>query len=725
MQRAPSSTPRRARAFAGLTKLVVVGLLAAGLVLVPTPRVEAVETMVVDTRTPVLTTPANSVAPAAAARVIPSGEDISATLADPGRRIATETVEPFDLLGVTVPSRPADHLLARVRIDGRWGGWMELELNPDHEVEGREATKAARAQPGVHSAPIWVEGADAYELNVPASVASIEVHLVRPEVASIRLDTTGSTAGAATAPAILSRSQWGARAPKVAPVTAPDLKLAVVHHSVNANTYSRDDVPALLRGIQAYHMDAQGWNDIAYNFAVDRFGRIWEARAGGVDKVIVGGHAKGFNTFTTGVMVLGDFSTATPTQASVDAVADIIGWKFARHRVDVRGSTQFTSLGGPRYPSGTVVQLPKIVGHGDVGQTSCPGSQLHRRLDEIRTKAAARFDTYIATQPEQPLFGDFDGDGRRDILRYRPGSPVDILWSRPGEGIRRSALTVGGTYRPVVGDFDGDQRDDILWYGPGSAPGDRVWYGGPGGFTSRVVDIPEHGLPTVAELDGDGRDDIVIYAPGGSPDRIYRGRADRTLEPLALVIQGTYKLLVGDYDGDQRDDLFLYGPGGGPDNVFFSNGRGSFTSLTTTVGGTFDPAVGDFDDDGRDDVFWYARGGAADVMWWSEPGARGAKTSEPQRVDGAAFQPQVGDVDGDGREDLVLYQPGAGSDPLWRWVSGRVRREQILSIAGTYTPDVRRYTADGLDDIAWVSPTSASYLWVATGGGTFRSVALG
>src|SRR3546814_5540844 len=102
---------------------------------------------------------------------------------------------------------------------------------------------------------------------------------------------------------LLSRSQWGAREPSATPSIGADLKLAVVHHSVNSNSYSAAEVPSMLRSIQTYHMDVQGWNDIAYNFAVDRFGRTWEARAGGVTQTVIGGHAKGFNTYTTGVKI--------------------------------------------------------------------------------------------------------------------------------------------------------------------------------------------------------------------------------------------------------------------------------------------------------------------------------------------------------------------------------------------------------------------------------------
>lgn len=716
----------------GMTaKLLVMGLLASIAVLVPAPRLEAREVMVVDTRTPALQ--ARAADPggytAASAPATDPSDDLAAELAAPGRRVAAETVAPFDLLGVTVPTGATGHVLARARTDGRWSPWMHLEVNPDHRPEGREGADGQGTRPGRHSEPAWFGGADAYEVSAPPGLTGIQVHLVRPTIEAVTVSPSEAQAGAAptaSAPPILSRSAWGARAPAVTPSVAPDLKIAVVHHSVNANTYTAEEVPALLRSIQAYHMDVQGWNDIAYNFAVDRFGRLWEARAGGITKAVIGGHAQGFNTYSTGVMVLGDFTSARPSQGAVNAVADVIGWKFALHQLDVRGTTQFASLGGPRYASGTVVQLPRIVGHRDVGQTGCPGSQLYSRLDEIRLRAAASFDGYIAQRPEQPLFGDFDGDGLRDVLRYRPGATGDVLWSHPGTIKTAIPVTVNGTYRPVVADLDGDRRDDVLWYAPGSYPADRVWYGGPAGFTSVATDIPEQGLPEVAELDGDGIDDVVVYAPGASPDRIYSGRSGRTLAALGLVVDATQDLSVGDLDGDGRDDLFWYGYGSNPDARYFSNGNGAFTTVaTSTASGSSIPVLGDFDGNGQHDILFYGPGDARDELWWSTPGARGAYTVQALSVRGAAYRPQVGDVDGGGRDDVLWYQPGSGPDPLWRWTSRRVRTDTVLNVAGSYVPDLGRYTLDAMDDVAWMSPTASSHLWIATGSGSFRSIALG
>jgi hypothetical protein len=135
--------------------------------------------------------------------------------------------------------------------------------------------------------------------------------------------------------------------------------------------------------------------------------------------------------------------------------------------------------------------------------------------------------------------------------------------------------------------------------------------------------------------------------------------------------------------------------------------------------------VGDFDGNGLDDVFLYGPGDVADEMWWSDLGLRGLTTTEPARVRGTSYRPQVGDVNGDGSDDLLWYNPGPSADPLWTWSLLRQRSERVLSVGGTYVPDLGRYTGDGLDDIAWISPTGASYLWVATGGGAFRSVPLG
>ncbi len=137
-------------------------------------------------------------------------------------------------------------------------------------------------------------------------------------------------------------------------------------------------MPGIIRGIYAYHMQSRGWCDIGYNFLVDRFGRIWEGRYGGVDKAVVGAHAAGVNSVMFGASVLGDFQTAEPPSAVTTALRNLIAWKAGVHRFDVLGTTV---VEGTTYNN--------ISGHRNVNATDCPGQYLYAKLPALRTATAA------------------------------------------------------------------------------------------------------------------------------------------------------------------------------------------------------------------------------------------------------------------------------------------------------------------------------------------------
>ena len=94
------------------------------------------------------------------------------------------------------------------------------------------------------------------------------------------------------------------------------IKAGFVHHTVNANDYTAEQVPAIIRGIYAYHTQSRGWSDIGYNFLVDRFGRIWEGRYGGVDRPVVGAHTLNYNEESFAMSAIGNFETAQPSAES-------------------------------------------------------------------------------------------------------------------------------------------------------------------------------------------------------------------------------------------------------------------------------------------------------------------------------------------------------------------------------------------------------------------------
>ena len=138
---------------------------------------------------------------------------------------------------------------------------------------------------------------------------------------------------------------------------ASTLQFAVVHHTAGSNSYTASQSAAIVRGIEIYHVKGNGWNDIGYNFLVDKYGQVFEGRAGGIDQAVVGAQAQGYNSVSTGIACLGDFSAIAQTPEAMDVLAWLIAWKLSVHAVPTQGEITVTSAGGPtnRYPTGTPV----------------------------------------------------------------------------------------------------------------------------------------------------------------------------------------------------------------------------------------------------------------------------------------------------------------------------------------------------------------------------------
>ncbi len=192
--------------------------------------------------------------------------------------------------------------------------------------------------------PIWTGWADSVQLRSASPVHGVRLHFVAPPAGAPAVRAAGSPlaqpvleAGPGQPP-IIARSAWahGHATPAVAPHFG-SVKLAFVHHSEGPNGYGAAEVPAILRSIFVYHRYVRGFWDIGYNFAVDAFGRIWEARAGGIDKPVLGAHAGGYNAVSTGVVVLGSFMGASPSPPALRALERLIAWKLALHGAPARG----------------------------------------------------------------------------------------------------------------------------------------------------------------------------------------------------------------------------------------------------------------------------------------------------------------------------------------------------------------------------------------------------
>ena len=195
----------------------------------------------------------------------------------------------------------------------------------------------------------------------------------------------------ANAPPIIPRLSWGADESirRAAPQYAPAVRFALVHHTAGNNNYTRAQSAAIVRGIEIYHVKGNGWNDIGYNFLVDKYGQVFEGRYGGVDRPVIGAHAEGFNTGSVGVALIGDFTSATITPAAKSALEQLLAWRLDVAHVDPLSSLTVASQGNSRYPRGTPVLVRAIGAHRDVYFTDCPGNALYNEIPSIAKAVAA------------------------------------------------------------------------------------------------------------------------------------------------------------------------------------------------------------------------------------------------------------------------------------------------------------------------------------------------
>ncbi|MHB6907687.1 peptidoglycan recognition protein family protein [Streptomyces sp. DB-54] len=363
------------------------------------------------------------------------------------RGLAPRTVRPFSLLGIVWDDAAAAlrgriQVRTRARGSGLWSGWQDLQNTSDDAPDlgaGEGRGNAARGS----TAPLWVGASDAVRLRLtltdPHRAATALPHGLRLELVDPGPDTPAVRGGppssaAATAssaanaplaplgateipaadqataqadvtaaggqatgpvhigarPRIVTRAGWGADESlrEARFVYTHAVRAAFVHHSATGNNYTCAEAPSVIRGLYRYHVESSHWRDIGYNFLIDKCGTVYEGRAGGVAKPVLGAHTLGFNNDSTGIALLGSFGRTAPPRPAVEALGRLTAWKLGLQGADPRGRTAMTSTGGNLYRKGRVVRQHVISGHRDGFKTECPGTLLYADLPAIRQVAA-------------------------------------------------------------------------------------------------------------------------------------------------------------------------------------------------------------------------------------------------------------------------------------------------------------------------------------------------
>ena len=434
----------------------------------------------------------------ATTRTLAPSEGAASSRLDAGMR--------FTMLGVTCRPpgrRGAVTVYLRTSEDGReWSRWYSVALERAAEQGGVQQaftepiwTGAGRfveiAATGGRGAPVSLRDVEVVAINSTedADRAAVVLGVLRRAAAAVAGIDPASPAGAMTTkPRIVSRAKWGANeswrrgSPSYAPV-----KMAFIHHTASGNSYSASQAPAIVRGVYHYHTRALHWSDVAYNFLVDRYGVIYEGRRGGVARGVIGAHTLGYNTGSTGISVIGTYSSVTPSSAAVTSLERLLEWKLDVHHVDPRGTATLVCGAREKYKAGQRVKLPAIAGHRDANYTDCPGNRFQAMLPTIRAvvgrKGHPKIYGFVIEHPA--ISPDGDGVLERTSLGFTvsrtaswrlevrdagggtvwrvagDGTLADVVWDGRDAGGRRlpdgrytvvaTATGASGTARPATG----------------------------------------------------------------------------------------------------------------------------------------------------------------------------------------------------------------------------------------------------------------------------------
>lgn len=504
----------------------------------------------------------------------------------------------FSSVGVSwIGDAPLNGIALQVRVKdaetGAWSAWEELTVNRN------VAPNPDAPQQRQGSDPYWFGTSGGIELAVTimpgTSVTDLKLTLIDPKQvaqdANPQAAAPSSSAGAAlTMPAVYTRAQWGANESQStwAPRYTPTIKAATLHHSADGNNYTEADVPGLMRSIYYYQTVTLGWGDIAYHVVVDKFGRAWEGRKGGLDQPVIGAHAGGFNQYTFGVSMLGNYDLVDVPYATKEKLAQLIAWKFKLFKVDPNATTKLTQVGGAgttaKFTDGETITLPTIFGHRQTGNTVCPGQYGYAILPWLRSRVAS----IMATLDPPPYYSP-EGALAVSVDQSTGTASID------GWMIDRSAIAA-----PVDGavTLDGNV---LRWLTANGPRPELAYYGVPG----------NHGFAFTAPL-AEGAHELCLYGNnvgGGDSAQIACKTVTYSTKPVAPI-----GALAATGNGDATISVngWAY-DGSAPDQAVV-------TVITT---------------DGKNPMYFYANGPRPELASYGMKGDHGFAFSYPVATDGA------------------------------------------------------------------------------------------
>ncbi|GAA1886025.1 hypothetical protein GCM10009814_14970 [Lapillicoccus jejuensis] len=570
----------------------------------------------------------------------------------------------FTAAGVTwsATGAPAD-VVVQVRVKERsgWSGWTRLAVAGGPDAGSADARRAAGRR---STEPVSTAGATGVQVRVDSpdgtTPRGLQLVYVDPGTSAADANPSGRPAASAqgaavgSRPTIITRAQWGADESlrDCDPTYAPTVRVAFVHHTVTTNSYAPGDSAGIIRGIYAFHVQGNGWCDLGYNVVVDKYGQVFEGRAGGVDRPVLGAHTLAFNWDSFGVAALGDYSAASPSSAMLGSISSVVGWKLGLYGRNPGGQDRLTSAGGDgaRWPAGTVITFNVVSGHRDAWSTDCPGARLYGALASIRQSAYARLVS--TTRTVDDLYAVWG------TTQWPPSGRTELHVQSGASGFAARAADVTtkwGTGNPAqwryfIGSRSGDTRPDLIGVQTAGTRSGRLevheasWASGYQD-TDTVTATPfAAGAQAQVAVGGPGGGNLYVVYPNRSTGRVEihglsasSGWNQWVLHSSTVVPAGyfasTTRFLVSD-NGDLY--VVLHGStGSGRSEIHVASAVSGYAAWSLHVATTFEPTS---DTSSR----WVLGSGARPDVYWVPLTGTSSGRAEVWRLSAAASYRSAG-----------------------------------------------------------------------------------
>jgi serine protease len=271
--------------------------------------------------------------------------------------------------------------------------------------------------------------------------------------------------------------------------------------------------------------------------------------------------------------------------------------------------------------------------------------------------------------------GDFNADGRSDLIWYNESAKRTVIWLMNGGSIIGSGELSHNANEVVIAapDFNGDAKSDLLWFNAASGQTvARLMDGVSVVSTSVLTTDPNFRVVALPDFDGDGRTDLVWYNASTGQSLAWRMNGSVRAAEVALLTHPQFKVLAApDLNGDGKSDLIWNNAASGETVAWLMNGLVLAGGSNLLVNVNFKVvATLDANGDGNGDLLWRNPSTGQTVLWLMNGlnlvGGGPILTDPNFEVIGHA------DLNGDGKSDLQWYNASTGQTVSWLMNGGSI-----------------------------------------------------